>query len=202
MRAGIPNATFLTFVACSAALSGAEEDWANPAWQYRTAVTRPTPFRRDTPRPVEIAADIPLLLRKAGVNDAFAPESVRIFNPEGKDVPCALRTETDVRTGQDIQYVTWFAVPGEDSRQSVNIYFNTRDRQTAAATYSLSDLPTENLLQNADFEQGSESWQGVDTKAVQFAKHDGSRPPRSRRFGRSGSQMSGRQREMISASPA
>lgn len=171
MTAGISSTMCFTLVACSAVVAAGADGWANRDWQYRTTVTRPAPFRDNAPRPAEAAVDFPLLLRKAGVEGEFDPGSVRIFEPDGREVPCVLRSETDVRTGREVQYVTWIARPPGNAKGSVDIYFNTRDRGTAPATYAPGDLSAENLLSNPDFEQGTDAWKVSQGKVVQLAKH-------------------------------
>ena len=169
--AKISTRMWLALMASLIASAIAADDWANRGWQYRTRVTRTAPFRSRAPRPVEVAVDFPLLLRKAGIAGRFDPGSVRIFKPDGSEGPCALRSEVNVRTGREVQYVTWIARPTSDTQRSVDVYFNTRDRKTIPANYVFEELPPGNLLKNPDFEKGAETWQISPSQVAHFARH-------------------------------
>ena len=65
-------------VVCSSVSAEGGGAWLNPRWRYRTTVTRPTPYRDETPRPVEVAVDFPLLLERGGVSGQFDPGSLRV----------------------------------------------------------------------------------------------------------------------------
>ena len=89
---------FVLGVATASTAPGAEKsDWWNPRWRKRTTVVRPTPCRDQAPRPVEVAIDLPLLLKQAGVAGRFDAASVRVIERGGRgdtrEVPFALRSE-------------------------------------------------------------------------------------------------------------
>ena len=70
--------------------------WWDSRWRMRTTVTRPTPYRDEKSRPVEVAVDFPLLLERAGIIGEFHPASIRVIkraaeSPE-REVSFAYRT--------------------------------------------------------------------------------------------------------------
>lgn len=142
-------------VPCAVLLSAqlaAAGSWWLPECRYRTTVTRATPFREDTPRPVEAAIDFPLLLERAGIAGEFHPATVRVVDPAtGTRVPCALRTEYDPRTRGEAGYLTWWARPRVGTVGSFEVYFDTVGAGPAASSVRV-DLPPENLLVNPGFE--------------------------------------------------
>ncbi|MBC8457419.1 MAG: hypothetical protein H8D67_05420, partial [Deltaproteobacteria bacterium] len=130
--------------------------WWNSRWRMRTTVTRPTPYRDDTPRPVEVAVDFPLLLERAGITGEFDPSSLRVierdFEGTGHEVPFAYRTEFDAMKRCTQNYLTWFSRPKKGQIGVVDIYFDTKDRGIEAPDYDANSLPPENLLKNSSFE--------------------------------------------------
>ncbi len=72
---------------CSGAAASEPASWWNSDWHYRTTVSRTTPWRDDTPRPVELAIDFPLLIQQGNVAGQFDPESVRVVERR-KTVRC------------------------------------------------------------------------------------------------------------------
>lgn len=126
--------------------------WWLPECRYRTTVTRATPFRDDTPRPVEVAIDFPLLLQRAGIERKFDPATVRVVEPAtGRRLPCALRTEWDPRTHREVGYLTWWARPEIGTLGSFEVYFDSEGGGPGATAIRI-DLPPENLLVNPGFE--------------------------------------------------
>ena len=145
MHSPIPHVCCLLALGASAAIAG---EWWNPRWRYRTRVSRPAPYRDASPRPVEAALDLPLLLDKAGVTGELDPASVRLVE-RGRELPFAWRSPT---------VVAWLATPRMGEAGAVDVYFETRDRKIPAPRYSPGDLPPENLLANPGFEHGLEGW--------------------------------------------
>ena len=143
-------------VACSTTGADKPADWWNTAWRYRTTVRRSTPFRDNTERPVEAAVDVPLLLKKAGIEGQFDPASVRVIarsaNGEAREMPYARRTEYDARHRCNQSYLTWFAKPRTGCLPIVDIYFDTVDRGVQPAQYADADLPPQNVIGNPSFE--------------------------------------------------
>ncbi len=137
-------------------LAAAGREWWSPQWRYRTTVTRPTPWRDDAPRPVEVAIDFPLLVQRAGIGGEFDPASVRIVDPAtGAQVPFARRTEWDARERCERSYLVWQAQPRVGEIGEFDVYLDTLDRGIAASDYR-GDLPPENLLANPGFEQNED----------------------------------------------
>ena len=136
------------------------KDDANPWWdsscRMRTTITRPTPYRDDTPRPVEVAVDFPLLLERAGIVGEFDPASLRVIErgSEGteRETPFAYRTEFDARRRCEQTYLTWFARPKKGKIGLADIYFDTKNRGLEKPNYEKNSLPPENLLKNPGFE--------------------------------------------------
>jgi len=156
MSARFSTTVVCALAACSTAMAGQGVGWWNPRWRLRTTVFRPTPYRDSAPRPVEVAVDFPLVLARAGVPGEFAPGSIRVIErgvkgPEA-EVPCAYRTEFDVREGRERAYVTWTARPRIGGGGVYDIYFDTKDRGIEPAEYDAEALPRENLLVNPGFE--------------------------------------------------
>ena len=136
---------------CTSAM-GAPTPWRCPECRFRTTVTRPSPYRDEAPRPVEVAADLPLLLKQAGIEGRLDPASLRLVQ-EGRLVPFAYRTEYDPRRRVERGYLAWLAHPRAGQMGSCDIYFDTIGRGLQATTVAAADLPPENLLQNPHFEQ-------------------------------------------------
>ena len=83
-----------TVISCVTAGPKDEPGWWNADWQFRTTVTRPTPYRDDAERPVEVVVDFQRLLERAGISGAWDPASVRVVERgTGAEVPVACRTE-------------------------------------------------------------------------------------------------------------
>lgn len=134
------------------------DNWWDGKWRYRTIVERPTPYRDGARRPVEVAADLPRLLREAGVAGEFDPASVRVVErgPEGEArvVPHVLRTEYDARRRREQSYLAWWAQARVGERGRYEIYFDTTDRGMPPAPEG--EVPPENLLINPSFEEERE----------------------------------------------
>ncbi len=153
MTAKLATMMLCAIATCSMVMAAQEPGWWNPRWQFRTTVTRPTPYRSDAPRPVEVAVDFPLLLKKAGVEGEFDPASVRIIErTEERQAPFAWRTEFNAPAGREQSYLTWMARPTASRLGVYDIYFDTRDRGIEAQDYPADRLPPENLLANPGFE--------------------------------------------------
>ncbi len=150
-------AILYALVACSAAMAAEGAAWWNPRWRLRTTVTRPTPYRDDAPRPVEVAVDFPLLLEQGGVRGEYDPASLRIIERRaeggGHVAPFVRRTEFDPREARERSYLAWIARPRIGQAGSYDIYFDTRDRGIEAAPYDVGLLPPENLLTNPEFDE-------------------------------------------------
>ncbi len=91
-RSTVLRATMLCILAATVTAMAAEEpSWWNPQWQFRTTVTRSTPYRDAAERPVEIAVDLQRLLQRAGVAGEVDPASLRVVQRgTGAEVPLAL----------------------------------------------------------------------------------------------------------------
>jgi len=137
-------------------LAKEDKKWWNSQWRMRTTVIRPTPYRDDKPRPIEIALDFPLLLECAGITEEFDPVSLRVverdIEGQSREVPFAYRTEFDARKRRERSYLTWIAHPKVGQIGTVNIYFDTKERGIEAPEYDVNNLPPENLLKNPCFE--------------------------------------------------
>ena len=153
--------------ACSVAT--AAEGWPGTRPRLRTTVMRPTPYRDETPRPVEVAVDFPLLLSKAGIAGAFDPASVRVVE-RGREIPSACHTELDARKGREQACLAWIASPKLGSLGQTHIYFDTKDRGIKPTAHDAKLLPPPNLLGNPGFEAGTEGWQAVPTALVQLGR--------------------------------
>lgn len=136
--------------------TAAVDGWWNPDWHFRTTITRSTPWRDDTSRPVEAVVDFPLLLQRAGVAGEFDPASIRVVertaDGSGREIPFARRMEFDARAGRRQDYLTWIARPELGSVGRYDVYFDTRDRNRQAPQYEANLLPLENLPVNSGFE--------------------------------------------------
>ena len=135
-----------------------EAAWWNHRWRFRTTVIRSTPYRDGIPRPIEVAIDFPLLLAQAGVGGEFDPDSVRVVDRSGKqgaerEVPFAYRTEFDARAGHRRPYLSWMARPERHRVGTYDIYFDTRERGIGTRRVDADQLPPENLVANAGFEE-------------------------------------------------
>jgi len=139
--------------------TGEGADWWNPGWRLRTTVGRATPYRDDSPRPVEVAVDFPLLLKHAGVAGRLAPGSLRVIerggDRPGREVPFVCRTEFDVRAKSEQTYLAWIARGRLGKVGEFDIYFDTADGGIKARRYDRKLLPPENLLVNSGFEDTS-----------------------------------------------
>ncbi|HUS80041.1 MAG TPA: LamG domain-containing protein, partial [Armatimonadota bacterium] len=148
-------AMVLCFVMMCSTVMSDTGAWWNQRWRMRTTVTRPTPWRSDVPRPVEVAVDFPGLMRDARVRGQFDPGSIRVVETaaDGKSrvVSHALRTEYDARLRREQSYLAWIAEPTAGRVGRYDIYFDTTDRGIDPAPRG--ELPPENLLTNPSFEQ-------------------------------------------------
>lgn len=141
-------------VFCGTAAAANEPAWWNPDWQFRTTVTRPTPYRDAAQRPVELAVDFPRLLEQAGIAGSCDPASVRVIQRDsGAALPAVLRTELDAARNRQRDYLAWYAAGQPGQCGVYDVYFNTTDRPVPAAAYADDQLPPENLLTNPGFEQ-------------------------------------------------
>jgi hypothetical protein len=142
---------------CVTTVAAGEPNWWNPQWQYRTSVTRPTPYRDSTERPVEVAVDFQRLLQRAGSVSPWDPASVRVVQRNTNiEVPAACRTEFNVPQNRQESYLTWYAPARPGQCGSYDIYFNTKDRPVPAGKYAGDRLPPENLLANPGFEDAAD----------------------------------------------
>jgi len=158
-------AVVLYFLASTVTATAADgPSWWNPQWQFRTTVTRPTPYRDAAERPVEVAADFQRLLECAGVAGEVDPASVRVVQRgTGAEVPLACRTEFNASQNRQERYLAWYARPQLRQCGAYDIYFNTKDRHVPAAAYRDDQLPPENVLVNPGFEDAADglplAWQ-------------------------------------------
>ena len=146
----------LSLAICLAVTTGEGADWWDPGWRLRTTVGRATPYRSDSPRPVEIAVDFPLLLDRAGVAGRFDPGSLRVVERDGdgpgREVPFVYRTEFNARERHQRTYLAWIARAQPGKVGEFDIYFDTTDGGIKAGRYDGKLLPPENLLVNPGFE--------------------------------------------------
>ena len=145
----------LVLMAVHTAVATADESsWWNSRWRFRTTVAREIPCRHEGTRVVEVAPDFYSLLRKASIAGTFDPRSLRVVE-RGKvrPLPFVFRAEPDPGKNRPRPYLAWMThcVPGK--RQSFDIYFETTDRNVAAAGSAGAPLPPENLVVNPSFEQ-------------------------------------------------
>jgi hypothetical protein len=159
-RKEITMRDFLTILmlASTAVISAAEPgDWWNPEWQFRTTVERPAPYRDEAVRPVEVAVDFARLLDQAGIAGKLDPDSLRVVerdaNGSSCEVPSVWRTEFNARLGVEQGYLSWFAQPQPGRVGRAEIYFDVEQRGLTSPRYDRGELPLENLLANAGFEQ-------------------------------------------------
>ncbi|MGD8240030.1 MAG: LamG domain-containing protein, partial [Armatimonadota bacterium] len=150
----------LALVACSMAMAADGSAWWDPRWRFRTTVVRPTPYRDALPRPVEVAVDFPLLLRRAGVGGTFDAASLRVIDPDGGDagkpVPFAYRTEFDARAKCEQSYLVWTAEPTVGVVGRYDIYFGMEGDDLGEGAYAPGQLPPVNLVTNGSFEEGAD----------------------------------------------
>ena len=156
MPARITVAVLCVLTTCSAAISGDEESGWGADRRFRTSVVRATPWRDESPRPVEVAVDFPWLLQQGKIAGEFDPASLRMVERAGegagREVPYAWRAEFDARAGRLQHYFSWIARPKVGEVGAYDIYFDTADHRSQAPQYEASLLPPENLLANAGFE--------------------------------------------------
>jgi len=135
---------------------GEGADWWGSGWRLRTTVGRATPYREDSPRPVEVAVDFPLLLKQAGVAERFDPGSLRVIEPgdvgPGREIPFVYRTEFNAQARREQTYLAWIAQGRPGTVGEFDIYFDTAERGIKARQYDRNLLPPENLLANPGFE--------------------------------------------------
>mgnify|MGYP001252837513 CR=1 FL=1 len=137
---------------CSAALAAEGSPWWDPAWHFRTTVTRPAPSHDASPRPVEVVIDFPALLAKAGVAGEFDPASLRVVDPRNATPLPFASCKTSGSTAGTGTRLAWMDTPHAGSPGSYDIYFDTTDRRHAAPAFAADRLPPENLLGDPDFE--------------------------------------------------
>jgi len=163
---------------CSSVMAEEGGMWWNDGWRFRTTVVRPTPWRDDAPRPVEVAVDFPRLLAGAGIGGDFAPASLRVVEPRtagvGVEVPFAYRTEYDPEAGRDCAWLAWTARPNKGGAGVYHIYFDTRDCGIALADYGAHPLLPENLIANPGFEDEANGlpagWTATPVELVQLGR--------------------------------
>ena len=135
---------------------GEGADWWDPGWRLRTSVARVTPYRDDSPRPVEVAIDFPLLLKHANVAGRSDPASLRVVeraaDGHGREVPFEYRTEFNARARCEQTYLAWIARGRPGKVGEFDIYFDTAELGIKARQYDRKLLPPENLLVNPGFE--------------------------------------------------
>jgi len=148
--------TVLSLVMCLAVTTAEGADWWDPGWRLRTTVGRATPSRDDSPRPVEVAVDFPLLVDRAGIDGQFDPGSLRVVerggDSAGREVPFAYRTEFNAREGHEQTYLAWIARARRGEVGKFDVYFDTTDGGIEDRRYDGELLPPENLLVNPGFE--------------------------------------------------
>jgi hypothetical protein len=156
-------------------LAAAQEPWAVPECRYRTQLTAPGPVRDSAPRVVECALDVPLLLKEGGVQGVFDPASLRLVQG-GTAIPFAYRTEYDPRLRRDVAYLAWRCRPQPGQTPTCEVYFDTQAAGVRAPAFDTTDLPEENLVPNAGFEQieGSRpaGWEVTSPALVSVGKWD------------------------------
>lgn len=144
---------------CSTAAAAAPQAWWDPAWHFRTTVSRPTLSPDTVPRPVEVTIDFQALLAKAGVAGEFDPASLRIVDPRAAaPVPFASRHLAGAADRVPGTCLTWLYTPQAGARGTYDIYFDTRDRKHPAPVFDPAHLPPENLLGDPDFQGGTGGW--------------------------------------------
>ncbi len=157
MHIKVRGAALCAVFICSMLPAAQAAPWWNPRWRLRTTVVRTTPYRHDTPRPVEVAVDFSQLLQRADVHGEFDPASLRVVQPgtgqRGGQVPFACRTEFNAREGHEQSCLAWMAGPRIGEVGRYDIYFDTKDRHIQAHDYHPDLLPPEDLLANAGFEE-------------------------------------------------
>ncbi|MCH5374542.1 MAG: LamG domain-containing protein, partial [Planctomycetes bacterium] len=151
--------TMLVAALASLASAAQPAEWWNPQWQFRTTVQRPVPYRDGVPRPVEAAVDFAQLLNQAGVAGAFDPGSLRVIQRDSdgtpRELPSVWRTGFNARLNMEQGYLTWFVGPQTGHVGTAEIYFDIEQRNLAPPRYDRGDLPLDNLLANASFEQSA-----------------------------------------------
>ncbi len=160
----LPAIAVFATLACAAASGADGSAWWNHAWQFRTRVTRPTPYRDGAERAVETVIDFPQLLAQAGVAGTWDPASIRVIQPEPlAEIPVIVRDEFNAARNRHESYLAWYASGTPERCGVYDIYFNTTDRPTPPAQRTDERLPPENLLVNAGFEQADDglptAWQ-------------------------------------------
>jgi hypothetical protein len=163
---------------CPLASGSEPQTWWNVGWRYRTTVVRPTPYRDAAVRPIEVAADLTLLLQRAGIEGEFDPQSVRVIarheGGAGEAVPFALRREFDPRAGRVEEYFNWMATPAIGTVGQFDLYFETKDRKIEPCRFDSTLLPPENLLANPAFDTGSspvpDGWTAAPAELIRWGK--------------------------------
>jgi hypothetical protein len=181
------TAILLALTLCSAATAADEGQWWNPDWRFRTTVTRSTPWRDDTPRPVEAAIDFAELLERAGIAGRFDPGSLRVVERGDGEVvreaPFASRAEFDARASRTQSYLTWIAKPKNGEVGAYDIYFDTVDRGLKRPDYKADLLPPENLATNPSFEHEAgglpKGWSATPKELVRLGRFTHSTGQRS-----------------------
>ncbi len=145
-------------LAAAPGLPGAEEpDWWNPRWRMRTTIRRAKLYRDDAPRVAEAAIDFPLLLKRAGLDETFAPKSLRVVCREAEKgpraVPFVCRTEPGGEGGRAAHVLSWYFRPTAGQAPACQVYFDTGDGRIEAPAFDPQSVPPGNLLENAGFEQ-------------------------------------------------
>lgn len=171
----LKTAILCIMTCCVTAAAADGPGWWKPDWQFRTTITRPTPYRDGSERPVEVVVDFQRLLERAGISRDCDPASVRVVQREtGAEVPVACRTEFNVPQNRLETCLAWFASAQLGQCGAYDIYFNTQDRSVPAAKYAASRLPPENLLANPGFEEAADglpsAWQVQPAALVRLSR--------------------------------
>jgi len=125
--------------------------WWNAQWRCRVAWDALAPVRA-LGRPVlEAEIDFQALLRKAGLEGEFDPATLRVIERDAmgrsmRETPFAYRRSAE-------PWLHWFSNPDNSGLCRYHIYFDTKGRGIAAPQYAARDLPPQNLLVNAGFEE-------------------------------------------------
>lgn len=181
--------SFLCVMALSLCVTAASADtarWWNTQWRFRTTVTRPTPWRQSTPRPVEVAVDFPLLLAHAGIEGEFDPASLRVVDRgTHRFLPFVRETEFDARRQRQRTYLAWMSQPRIGEVGRYDIYFDTVERRLGDVERKGGLVPPENLIANSGFDKGNDGeaadWEITPAKLVSFGTFEHTTGDRSLR---------------------
>lgn len=142
------NLCVVSIIAFSAFADVDINTWWDSGWRMRTTVEKPVPSRNGAKRVVEAVIDFPLLLKNAGIEGDFNPDSIRVIEKTDtgllREVPYAYRKDLKEN------YITWFS-----QSESCDIYFDTKDRNIEAPDYEIESVPPPNLIMDPDFRKES-----------------------------------------------